>query len=272
MDLSNENIIHVKGKNVEYLQFRKLQKYSNIISHAYVLGLDKNFKTSEEENRDLAVKSYKTICDELHLDYNNIVKPNQCHTNNVEIIERKIKKNEPDFRICENTDGLITNKENIILSSTNADCILLLMFDPIKKVIANIHSGWKGTLNRISKNAIEKMKEDYGCKPENIICCICPSIRKCHFEVDYDVFEMFNNEFRDLENLNEIIEKKGQKWYIDTVLINKTILKKCGLVDENVIDSGICSVCNKDIIHSYRAEGKKYGLSTAIITIARREK
>ena len=165
--------------------------------------------------------------------------------------------------------ALITNKKNIILSTTNADCILLLFFDPVKKVIANTHSGWKGTIQRIAVKTVEKMIKEFECNPKDIICCICPSIRKCHFEVEKDVKDMFENEFKDLENLNNIIEEKipNAKWNIDTVLINEMILEKQGLKKENIIDSGICSVCNSDIIHSYRVEKKGYGLNTALISL-----
>lgn len=100
------------------------------------------------------------------------------------------------------------------------------------------------------------MIKEFECNPKDIICCICPSIRKCHFEVEKDVKDMFENEFKDLENLNNIIEEKipNAKWNIDTVLINEMILEKQGLKKENIIDSGICSVCNSDLIHSYRVE------------------
>ena len=95
--------------------------------------------------------------------------------------------------------------------------------------------------------------------------CICPSIRKCHFEVEKDVQTLFENEFKDFK-LDEIIERKSEnKWLIDTVKINEEILQKAGLKKENIIDCGICSVCNSDLIHSYRVEKEKYGLSTAII-------
>ena len=274
MDLSNENIIHIKKDNVQYLQFKKLLPYSDIINHGYVIGLDKNFRTAKaggeklsKEEFDKAVYSYKTICDELELNYNDIVKTNQTHSDNVEIINEKVSKNEPDFSVYKQTDGLLTDKSDIVLSTTNADCILLLFFDPVKKVIANVHSGWKGTLQRISVKTVEKMKNKYGCNPGDIICCMCPSIRKCHFEVDKDVYEMFENEFKDLKQTQEIIEQKNDKWNIDTILINRVILKEAGLLEENIIDSGICSVCNKDIIHSFRAEGASYGLSTAIISL-----
>lgn len=273
MDLSNKNIIHIKDKQMEYLQFRKLLKYKDIISHGYSLGIDKNFRTARAnkdkisiEEFEKAVKSYKTFCQSLDIEYNNIVKTNQQHTDNVESIEIKNTLGSPDFEAFKNTDGFITKTRDIALSTTNADCILIMFFDPEKQVIANVHSGWKGTLKRISVKAVEKMQKEYDSKPENIIACMCPSIRKCHFEVDKDVYELFYNEFQDID-LKNIIEKKDNKWYIDTILINETILLRAGLIKENIVDSGICSVCNKNLIHSFRAEGVGYGLNTAIITL-----
>ena len=146
-----------------------------------------------------------------------------------------------------------------------------MFFDPVNKVIANVHSGWRGTIQRISVRTVQKMVNKFNCKPENIICCICPSIRKCHFEVENDVKEIFEKEFKDLkiEQNNDIMEKQKdkEKWNIDTVLINKILLKQEGLKQENIIDSGICSVCNSDLIHSYRVERQGYGLATALIKI-----
>lgn len=268
-DLSNENIIHVKRDGIEYLQFRKLLNYPEI-THAYVIGLDKSFRlfrgeTPEQvQKNELAEKSFKKICNELNLDYNNIVTAEQRHTDNVEIVNEKRNTNKY-FELYKKTDGLITNKKNIILSTINADCILLIFYDPIKKVIANVHSGWRGTLQKISINAVEKMHKEYGCNPKDLICCMAPSIGKDHFEVDKDVYEMFYNEFKELDNINDIIEQKGNKWHIDTILINRTILKSVGLKEENIIDSGICSVCNKDLIHSYRAHGEKAGRCGQIV-------
>ena len=256
------------------MQFKRLLEYSDIITHGYAIGLNNNFRTAraignefKESEYNKAVNSYKNICKELDIQYNNIVKTNQNHTDNIKKIEEKKLMNEPDFAVYKETDGLITNKANLALSTTNADCILLLLFDPVKKVIANIHSGWKGTLKRISVKAIEKMQEEYECSPENIICCMCPSIRKCHFEVDEDVYKLFAEEFKDLKEIDEIIEKRETKWHIDTILINKIILKQIGLLEENIIDSKLCSVCNSNLMHSYRAEGEGYGLCTAIIGI-----
>ena len=280
MDLSNENVIHVEKEGIQYLQFRKLLKYSDIITHGYSLGIDKNFRTARankqklpEQEAQKAIKDYENLGKCIDIKLNKMVKPNQAHTDKIQIVEKHILEDEPDFNleIYDKTDGLITDKKDIALVATNADCILLLFFDPVNKVIANVHSGWRGTIQRISVKTVQKMVNKFNCKPENIICCICPSIRKCHFEVENDVKEIFEKEFKDLkiEQNNDIMEKQKdkEKWNIDTVLINKILLKREGLKQENIIDSGICSVCNSDLIHSYRVERQGYGLATALIQI-----
>lgn len=278
MDLSNENVIHVKKGNIEYLQFKKLLEYKDIINHAYSLGIDRNFRTARANKEKLskeeytkALKDYEELCSSIGSDYKNVIKTNQEHTDEVKVVNRKIKNGEPDINLenYSKTDGLITNQTNQILSTTNADCILLLFFDPVKKVIANTHSGWRGTLQRISIKTVEKMKKEFSCNPEDIICCIAPSIRKCHFEVEKDVQELFYDEFKELEEIDKIIVKISDKnkWTIDTIKINKIILKQAGVKEENIIDSGICSVCDSDLIHSFRVEGKEYKLNTALVEL-----
>lgn len=269
-NLSNDIIVQIKENNQEFLQFRRLLKYSDVIKHAYSVGLDKNFRTFKADKSQLSkedyeknINNYKLLCDVNGLDYKNIVKANQAHTDIVIRVDEV--KNKIDT--TKDSDGLVTNKKNIILATTNADCILLLFFDPIKKVIANTHSGWKGTLQEISVKTIKTMTKEYGSRPEDIIVCILPSIRKCHFEVGDEVYKQFLNKFEKLGNKDEFIIKYNDKWFIDTVLINKIILKQAGILEDNIEDCGLCSVCNKDKIHSFRAEGESYGLATAIISL-----
>lgn len=256
-DLSNENIIHVKNNGVEYIQFKRLLQYQDKIVHCYTIGRDKNYRRKE------AGDNYIHLCKALEIDYEKLVYSNQLHTDKVESIEEVIDFEKEKL----NVDGLCTNAKGVTISTVNADCILLIFYDPIKNVIGNVHSGWKGTLQRISIKTVQKMMQEYGCDPKDIICCINPSIRKCHFEVEAEVKEKFEKEFIDIENINEIIAETipNQKWNIDTVLINKILLQRIGLLEENIIDSGLCSVCNKEQIHSFRVEKEGYGVETALI-------
>ena len=238
-NLSNQDIIHVKNNGIEYIQFKRLLEYKDKIAHAYTIGIDKSYRTivkegeTLEEKRKQTQENYKNLCNLIGADYEQLIYSNQLHTDRVECVETI--KNFEQEKI--EVDGLCTKTKGITLSTINADCILFIFYDPVKNVIANIHSGWKGTLKRISIKTIEKMQKQYGSNPKDIICCISPSIRKCHFEVEKDVKDLYEEEFKDIELTKEIIEEKvaNKKWHIDTVLINKILLKRAGLEEQNII-------------------------------------
>ena len=265
MNLSNENIIHIKKNDIEFLQFKKLLEYPNVI-HAFSLK-PLNYKARIDRELD-----YKKLFEVLNLDYNSLVKPNQTHSDNVIILENKLNLDKPDIGLeyLDDVDGIITNKNNLILSTTSADCICLIFYDDKNKVIANVHSGWRGTFQKIAQKTAIKMIEHYGCKAEDIMVFIEPSIRQCHFEVDEDIMlkckEIFNytNKINDIIKIGRTVDGL-QKYNIDNILINKFILQEVGILGKNIYDSNICSVCNNELIHSRRADGEDYGLATTIV-------
>lgn len=275
--IMNENEIQIiKNDEIEFLQFKRLLNHHNV-NHAYILKphnmnfrCGKDFRCIEEVKENL-----KTVSKNCGFKYETIIRPDYEHTNNVAIVDSvDISKEIPELRgeRFQNTDGLITNKKDITLMSTNADCNLVLLFDRELNVIANVHAGWRGTFDKIVKNAVEKMKEEYNSNPQNIEAYFCPSIRKCHFEVDEDVKELCEKKFEYTGKIEDIISKgeikEGkQKYYIDTILINTILLKESGVLSENIVDCGICSVCMKDLVHSKRAEGDSFNLGTALICL-----
>lgn len=262
MNLTNNITIHQNVNGTEFIQFRKLSEFSNV-KHCYTLRKNGiNVQIKDGDKTDL-LNSYKKVADALEFNYNNTVKPHQTHTDRVESVNSTSDK-------FEEVDGVVTNKKDIILCTTSADCTSLLFYDDDKKVVSDVHSGWKGTLQKIGKKSVEKMIKDYGGNPKDIICCICPHIRKCHFEVEEDIMQMFKNEFEYTGRIDEIIETGRkvdgvQKYNIDTTLINKIILREVGLKEENIMDSEICTVCNSDLFHSYRVDKEKSGRNGAFI-------
>ena len=269
INLSNESIIHVQGKELEYLQFKRLLEYPEIV-HCYTLGIN-NFdvagNSTMENRREFVINNYEKLAKELSVNYNHIIRPYQTHTDIVKKVD--VTPNEIQIFPKEywDVDGLLTNKKDITLSLGYADCTPLFLYDPVKKVIGNIHSGWKGTLQRIGQKAVYKMIKEYGCNSSDILCFIGPCIKKCHFEVEKDVKEMFYNEFLYTGEIKDIIEKKNNKYYIDTTLINKLILQEAGLSEENIVDSKICTACNSTIMHSFRVDKELAGRNTAIIGV-----
>ena len=258
IDLSNENMIHIKSGDIEYLQFRKLLEYKDKIVHCYTL------KGNNNDYKEITNNNYEKLYNILGLNFSKFKRiEHQIHSDKVEIVDDLEK-------IYTDIDGLLTNIDGTSLSLRYADCTPVYLYDPVKNVIGNIHSGWRGTIQKIAPKAVLKMIKEYGSNSEDIICCIGPAIGKCHFEVSEDVKDIFKETFSYLLNEDEFIFlgkiKDGeQKYYIDTNIINRKMLEEVGLKPENIIESNICTVCNKDLIHSYRADKENSGRNTAII-------
>lgn len=264
MNLSNKTMLYVKSDGVEYLQFKRLLDFKNLINCYTLSANNVDFRRNfPEESTDIIEQSYNKICNALDIQRNTIVRPKQSHTDCLKIVENACEK-------FEDVDGLITNKPGINLMLTFADCTPIFLYDPEKNVIGNIHSGWRGTVKKIGAKAVDKMVRDFGSNPKDIIACIGPCIQKCHFEVEEDVKNIFEQTFENLNKNYNIIEQDRiidgrMKYYIDTTLINKLILEEHGLRPENIIESNICTVCNSKIMHSYRADGTSSGRNVAIL-------
>ena len=274
VDLSNEIVNHVKKGDCQYLEFKELIKYNDVVKHGYCLkpyGFKLNKDNENNKYNTKIINNYKKFCQCIGIETKGLVKPNQTHTSVVKCVDIREDGISIEDEKYRDTDGLITNVKGVSLASVNADCILLILFDPVKKVIGNIHSGWKGTFKKICVNGVQAMIDNYGCNPNDIICCICPSIRKCHFQVEKDVRDLCYDIFGNLINDNDrIVEYVGKidgvdKWVIDTVLINEILLKNMGVKSENIFDCGICSVCNSELVHSRRADGAGGERGTAVI-------
>lgn len=265
MNLTNENVLHTRIGNIEILEFAKLKTYDNIV-HGFSLK-PLNFRNREDIHID-----YKNLLNALKLEYKSLVKPRQNHTDNILIIDGKENAEDADINLnyLQDVDATITNKKGITLATTSADCLCIILYDDKKKVIANVHSGWRGTFKKIAQKTVLKMIERYGCNPSDIQAFLLPAIRSCHFEVDVDVMDMCKEIFEYMKDIDKIITKGRvidgiQKYNIDNILININLLREAGILNANIVDSGICSYCSHELIHSRRADGEEFGLATTVV-------
>ena len=251
--LDNDNVKHVIGERADYLVFPALEKYPDLGAAFAIRGSKKYHyePTSEDAN-------YSGIAEELGIRADSIVIPFQEHTATVAEYDDAVR----DFK---DTDGLVTIKHDVTLCTKVADCISLLLYDPVHHAIGNIHSGWRGTVQKIALNGVRKMVEEYDTKPADLICVICPSIRQDHFEVESDVYDQFKDSFPQI--INEITIQKEDKYYIDSVRCNTWMLERVGVKPENIIDCGLCTVCHSGLINSYRGniKGEKHYRNLAMI-------
>lgn len=265
MDLTNENVLQMNVNGVEMLKFRKLEEFENVV-HAFSL------KPLNFRNREGMADDYRVLFEALGLRYESLVKLWQTHTDNILVLDDKKNMDTADVGLeyLKDVDAVITNKAQITLATTSADCLCVLLYDDKKGVIGNVHSGWRGTFKKIVQKTVLKMNEVYGCEFNDIMAFLMPAIRKCCFEVDVDVMEMCKDIFGYLGANDRIISTGRivdgkQKYNIDSILINKLLLDEVGVPSCNVFDSEICSFCASEKIHSKRADGEGYELGTTVI-------
>lgn len=147
-------------------------------------------------------------------------------------------------------DAVFTQNPEVTLFMRFADCVPIMLFDPITKTVGIIHAGWQGTVKKIVSVAIETIREHYQVDPANLFAGIGPSIGKCHYQVGNEVVEAVNNSFG--SHADALIEFREGKSYFDLWKANEILLKTAGVSKIQVAE--ICTACHTDEFFSHRAE------------------
>ena len=254
---------------MEYKLVNKDNKRYIIVPRIMELGLNHCFTTMDMDMSINTNGSIESLKENLNNIYNFLGKKpkilysgKQVHSSNIEIIKDISQGMTNELgQYIPDTDGLITDKKNIALISRFADCIPILIYDPVKKVHANIHSGWKGTLGGIGIKGIDLLISKFNSRPEDLIVVLGPSISKEDFEVESDVMEMFKTIF---EFYNQVITQKNEiKYLIDLKGIYRVLLRDRGILDENIISINL-STYSTEYLHSYRRDKSKFGLMSVV--------
>ncbi|HPE75611.1 MAG TPA: peptidoglycan editing factor PgeF [Draconibacterium sp.] len=203
------------------------------------------------DSTDIFEQNRILLAEKLMIKPDQLVFPRQTHTNCVvevsEIPENEIKE----------TDALVTNKSGICLCVQTADCVPILLFDPVENVIAAVHAGWRGTVKKIAENTVQGMKQNYGSLPENIIAAIGPSISPEIYEVGNEVVEEV---LRSIPNAEISLHKNSSdKFHLNLWEANRQVLLQNGLQTKNIEILGECSFSESEKYYSARKEGVETG-------------
>lgn len=219
-----------------------------------------NLRMNCNDSRENILMNYKIICDEICVNFEDLVFSKQVHDDKIEIADREDCGNGIiKTQKFESADALITAECGVPIAVFSADCVPVFFLDTENRVIALAHSGWRGTVSRIAEKTVLKMEKEFASKPENIIAAIGPSIQVCHFEVGDEVAERFNNEFG-----GDVLEKH-EKYHVNMQKAIKKQLAECGT--GKIIDSGICTYCNHDLLFSHRYTNGRRGVMAAIMEL-----
>lgn len=221
---------------------------------------DLSLKAGERDDLIQEIENNKKlVCEGLNIPFENLVIPQQTHSDNVEIVDNEARSAKASRFTFENTDAIVTNQQNIALALNFADCVPILFYDPIKKVIAAAHAGWRGTVAKIGPKTIDKMVKNFNSNPEDIIALIGPAIGKCCFEAGEDVLNQLKGTI--LLTSSEVFSD----FKADLKLINKLQLIDSGIKKIDV--SEYCTSCQNELFFSYRKEKGKTARHSAVILL-----
>ena len=208
-----------------------------------------NMSFSVGDNENVVKENRRLFFESLGIKPGSVAYQKQVHEDKISFVTQGGQVGE--------SDAMITDKPGIGLAVSVADCVPVLLYGPIKKIISAVHSGWRGTEKKILLKTLNELKK-YGCKTESLIAYIGPSISKNVYEVGKEVAELFEEKY---------LKRKGDKFLLNVAGVNYDILLDAGVKKNNIELSSLCTFSMKDILHSYRRDGNKSGRSYAVIAL-----
>lgn len=202
---------------------------------------DKNILLGISEKKDGSMKgpseNYDSFFQDKKFLNNEVVKIRLLDSNQV----LKVEKKEDDLA----GDALISDKPNLILTLTVADCLPIYFYDPIKKLIALAHAGWRGLVAKIPEKVIASFSGNYNSASKDILVFIGPHIQSCCFEVQEDVARLFKG--------SEVVERQSKK-FVDLSSSARQQLVDQGVKADNIKSSLDCTHCLEDKYFSFRRD------------------
>ena len=209
-----------------------------------------NLSYSVGDDRNIVDKNRQEFFQNLGLSVNDVAYQKQIHSDIIKTVDCAGNNGE--------SDSLITDKKNLGLAVSIADCTPVFLYDFKRKVIAAVHSGWRGTELRILEKTLSNLKKNFNSDPKNITAYIGPSISQINYEVGSDVAVKFDDSFT---------RKKGEKFLLDVSGINYKMLLDSGVPENQIQRSRLCTYEFSELLHSYRRDGKNSGRSMGIIAL-----
>lgn len=272
-----DELLTVNAGGVTYLKFPALEETGQALcGFSTRLGgvsegchASMNLSFTRGDDPEKVRENYRRMAGALGVELESMTLTYQTHTVNVRRVTGEDRGKgvvrERDYR---DVDGLITDEPGITLVTFFADCVPLYFLDPVRRAIGLSHSGWRGTAERMGQVTAERMREEFGSRPEDLIACIGPSICGDCYEVGEEVAERFLGGFE--ERWHDRILTPGKregKYQLDLWEANRIILLEAGLSPDHIHVTNICTCCNPELLYSHRKMGEKRGNLCAFLAL-----
>ena len=185
----------------------------------------------------------------------------QIHSADVRVVKDRADAKDGNYKM----DALVSDAEGVLLGVKTADCVPVLLGDVKTKAFAAVHAGWRGTVESIVIKAVEKMRENYGTNPKDLIAAIGPAATCKNYEIGADVIEAFDKNFPNSKHL--FTPTRENHAFIDLHKANAEQILSIGVLPENIRVAPFCTMERTDLFFSYRVEKKLYGKTGRLLSV-----
>jgi YfiH family protein len=239
-------MITATKKDIHYITIPTLEKI-RLIRHAFTT---RQGGLGARSNGIKLTNDWKVLAEAIGVNPERLVTANQVHGENI------VKVDCLNFEKTKTVqaDAMITNAPEMAIGIETADCVPVLLVDPLTPAVGAVHAGWRSTVKRIVQKTVKKMRDEFGSDPSRMIAAIGPAIGPECYEVDEPVMGPIREAFSFWKEVASA--RGGDKWSLDLVKLNRLELAQVGLITDNVHALGLCTSCRRDLFYSFRAEGR----------------
>jgi YfiH family protein len=223
-----------------------------------------NFSQAQGDSAGNVKRNVEKLGEHLAIDPSRIATCRQVHGSAIAIVD-SVADRPPE------ADAVITDRPGLFPAVKTADCLPVLLLDPVKGVAAAVHAGWRGTVLRITREVLELMEIDFHCDPGDITAALGPAINTCCYEVDDAVLVPFRRAVPDGDRFITVREYDAvegepsrQSFRLDLAAANRFELIAHGVPEANIVTAGLCTSCRPELFFSHRRDGAMSGRHIAI--------
>jgi polyphenol oxidase len=165
----------------------------------------------------------------------------------------------------ERADAVISDLPGVMAAVKTADCVPILIGDPVTGAYAAVHAGWRGTVRSIVVKAVVRLIDEYGSKSVNMISAIGPAACGTNYEIGQDVIDAFAANLPRHEDYFSPT-REGHA-LVDLHSANRDQLTAAGVLPKNIYTAPLCTMERPDLFFSYRLEKQKYGRTGRLLSV-----
>jgi polyphenol oxidase len=231
------------------------------------LPMDGNMSLAMGGSTAAVIQNRQAWAEEIGYDWRRFTVGRQVHETSVALVNETVAGagSQSLETALQRVDALITNQPDVPIAVMAADCVPLLVYDPISGAIGAIHAGWRGTVTGIAENTIRSMQTAFGSRVQDLLIGIGPAICRRCYQVGTDVVDAWRS--NTFSSLGDPVEQQAGDYYFDLIEANRIQLIASGVEPSNIEYCGVCTKCSNGSIFSRRGLGPKTGLFASVIML-----